>query len=97
MIMINGNNNVADFVIANGAAVMLNGVTITGGSTASNGDGGGIYNSGRLTLSNSTVAGNTANGGDGIIMITDYWLSPTLPSSTIPQAWATIYATTVGA
>ena len=39
--------------------VELIGLTITGGRTY--GDGGGIYNSGTLTLTNSTVSGNTAS------------------------------------
>ncbi|MBR2695034.1 MAG: hypothetical protein IKE69_12585, partial [Thermoguttaceae bacterium] len=39
--------------------VELIGLTITGGWTY--GDGGGIYNSGTLTLTNSTVSGNTAS------------------------------------
>jgi hypothetical protein len=64
-ITINGNNSVADFVIGNGAAVTLNGVTITGGHTSN--DGGGIYNGGMLTVVNSTIAGNAAsNDGGGI-------------------------------
>ncbi len=66
VVTINGNNSVADFVIANGAVVILDGVTITGGQTASNGDGGGIYNNGGiLTLVNSILEGNTATYGGG--------------------------------
>jgi hypothetical protein len=66
VVTINGNNSVADFVIANGAVVILDGVTITGGQTPSNGDGGGIYNNGGiLTLVNSILEGNTATYGGG--------------------------------
>jgi len=66
VVTINGNNSVADFVIANGAVVILDGVTITGGQTASNGDGGGIYNNGGiLTLVNSILEGNRATYGGG--------------------------------
>ena len=66
VVTINGNNSVADFVIANGAVVILDGVTITGGQTASNGNGGGIYNNGGiLTLDNSILEGNTAVYGGG--------------------------------
>ncbi len=65
-ITINGNNSVADFVIA-GAAVKLDGVTITGGHAGLSGDGGGIYNAGGMvTVINSPVEGNTATDGGGI-------------------------------
>jgi CSLREA domain-containing protein len=36
-----------------------------GGSPGGNGEGGGIYNSGTLTLIDSTLVGNRANGGTG--------------------------------
>ena len=65
-VTINGNNSVAAFDIANGAVVILNGVTITGGQSASNGDGGGIFNGGQLTLENSLVTANSAVNGGGI-------------------------------
>ena len=65
-VTINGNNSVAAFDIANGAVVILNGVTITGGQSASNGDGGGIFNDGQLTLENSLVTANSAVNGGGI-------------------------------
>lgn len=40
----------------------LRGLTITGGAAS---DGGGIYNSGTLTVINSIVSGNTAHAGGG--------------------------------
>jgi len=43
--------------------VKLSGVTIRGGSSS---DGGGINNSGRLTVEDSTITGNTAEFGGGI-------------------------------
>jgi CSLREA domain-containing protein len=50
------------FTINSGKTVTISGLTISGGSVfASN--GGGIYNGGTLTLTNSTVSGNTASGG----------------------------------
>ncbi|MBO7725474.1 MAG: hypothetical protein J6S40_03310, partial [Thermoguttaceae bacterium] len=45
----------------------LVGLTITGGNADDNGhNGGGILNEGLLTVTNSTVAGNTAQSGGGI-------------------------------
>ncbi|MBR5415503.1 MAG: hypothetical protein IK105_06160 [Thermoguttaceae bacterium] len=46
--------------------VELIGLTITGGNTVSSyGEGGGICNTGTLTITNSTISGNTASGGGG--------------------------------
>jgi hypothetical protein len=55
------------FQIDNGDSVVINGLTITGGSGGAFGGGGGIYNAGFLTLSNSTVTGNHAFEGGGIL------------------------------
>ncbi|MBN2293419.1 MAG: hypothetical protein JXM70_13400 [Pirellulales bacterium] len=49
--------------IINGVTATIDGVTITGGADNS---GGGIYNSGMLTVANSTISGNSANDGGGI-------------------------------
>lgn len=46
-----------------GIHVTLEGVTIRGGTT-DGGNGGGIYNNGRLTVSDSVVTGNTASDPD---------------------------------
>src|SRR3990170_536776 len=56
------------FHVKSGGAVSISGVTIQNGSTvAIASDGGGIRNDGALTLTNSTVSGNTANfNGGGI-------------------------------
>jgi hypothetical protein len=61
-ITVNGNGHQV-FTIQAGIAVALNGLTITGGVTTA--DGGGIANSGSLTLTNSTVTGNGAGSGGG--------------------------------
>jgi hypothetical protein len=53
------------FQIDGGNTVVINGLTITGGSLGA-ADGGGIYNLGFLTLTNSTVTGNSALHGGGI-------------------------------
>jgi hypothetical protein len=54
------------FQIDTGNKVVINGLTITGGGAGGFNGGGGIYNAGTLTLSNSTVTGNHAFDGGGI-------------------------------
>ena len=49
-----------------GITVNISGVTIRNGGTG--GQGGGIFNVGILTLTNSTVSGNNAAGGGGGIL-----------------------------
>ncbi len=56
----NGSNNTI------GVLVSLSNLTITGGSASGNANGGGIFNSENLTISNSTISQNTANSGGGI-------------------------------
>ncbi len=67
-VTVSGNNMSSVFVIAQTANVTIDGLKVTGGT--SNIGGGGIYNSGTLTITNSTVSNNSdttaANsGGDG--------------------------------
>src|SRR5215469_12831821 len=45
---------------------MLSQVTITGGNAGSAGYGGGVFNTGKLTISLSVISGNTAAAGGGI-------------------------------
>jgi len=54
------------FRVNSGANVTLNDLTITDGNAGA-GDGGGIYNSGILTVTNSTLSANTADLGGGIL------------------------------
>lgn len=64
------------FTIVSGSTVSISGLTVQNGrggrvgSGSINGEGGGIYNSGNLTLTNVVVSSNTAsnlqNGGGGI-------------------------------
>ena len=63
LLTISGANQSRVFQVASGFTASLSGMTITGGNA--NGDGGGIFNGGILTVSNSFVAGNTSqfNGG----------------------------------
>jgi hypothetical protein len=50
--------------VAAGTMAVLRGMTFTGGATESS--GGGVLNSGTLTLMNCTVSGNTANRDGGV-------------------------------
>jgi hypothetical protein len=62
LLTVSGNNASRVFDVASGASAAISGLTITGGTTSSFG-GGGLANSGTVTLSNATVSGNTAVNG----------------------------------
>ncbi len=55
---VSGNNEVRVFQVDSGVTAKLVGLTITGGSADS---GGGIYNAGTLTVTNSTIDNNSAS------------------------------------
>jgi hypothetical protein len=57
---VSGNNAVEDFGIASGATVTLAGITVEDGNAS---QGGGISNSGSLTVTNSAVFTNEMGGG----------------------------------
>jgi CSLREA domain-containing protein len=82
-ITVSGNNADRVFQISSSAHVTISGLTISGGDVTGGigGEGGGIYNEGTLTLSDSTVSGNNALSGGGI----DNWglATLTLNSSTV--------------
>ena len=62
---IDGNRrNFSIFSINTGGNLTISGVTVTGANTS--GSGGAFYNSGTLTVNNSTISGNSANHGAGI-------------------------------
>jgi hypothetical protein len=65
VITVSGNHASRVFDIAGMFHVGIAGLTIANGTTS--GNGGGIYNSGTLTISDSTLSGNSASGsiGDG--------------------------------
>jgi hypothetical protein len=64
---ISGNNSVGVFAINGGITVSISGVTIQNGNAGPSGAGGGISNpQGTLTLTDSTVSGNSARDGGGL-------------------------------
>jgi fibronectin-binding autotransporter adhesin len=64
LLTVSGNNHASQvFVVNNGAAAVLSGLTISQGLASWWGNGGDIDNMGTLTLSGSTVSGSS---GDGI-------------------------------
>jgi hypothetical protein len=67
-VTINANNLSRVFNVDDGTAavktVIIDGLTISGGSTSVN--GGGVLNFENLTIRNSTLSGNTANSGGGL-------------------------------
>ena len=79
------------FTIADGATITLSNLTISGGLTAGTDDGGGILNSGRLTVSRSEVRGNSGYVGGGIRNTDDGSL--TIESSTVSDNTARANAT----
>ncbi|MGI8494556.1 MAG: choice-of-anchor Q domain-containing protein [Pyrinomonadaceae bacterium] len=93
-LLISGNNTSRVFFGNYGANLTINGVTITKGNGATgtnfgfNGNGGGILNNnnGTLTLTNSTVSGNTASNGGGIYNLNG---KTTLTNSTVSGNTAT--------
>ncbi|UCF41623.1 MAG: hypothetical protein JSW43_04655, partial [Gemmatimonadota bacterium] len=64
--IVDGNASDRVFEIQPGIVAEISAVTIQNGYVAWWRDGGGIYNGGNLTLTNSTVSGNTAYWGGGI-------------------------------
>lgn len=59
--------------IAAGQALSLEGVTVTGNSTATYAAGGGVFagNGARLSVTGSTISGNVANLGGGVFLSPD--------------------------
>jgi predicted outer membrane repeat protein len=78
-LQINGNGSVQIFNVAS-TTVFLNSLTIT--NAYSSNSGGGIGNSGILTLNNCTLSGNSASGSGGGIC-NDYGGSATLNQCTL--------------
>jgi hypothetical protein len=66
VVIISGNNAVRVFTVNAGATLNLSGLTIANGRADA---GGGVSNSGTLTVSNSIFFGNSASGNGGGIFI----------------------------
>ncbi len=83
------------FTVPKGADVTISGLTISGGgvNTAAAGEGGGgIFNAGTLTVTDSTITGNVASSGGGI----DNTGTLTVTDSTISDNEATSSAAACG-
>nr|MBA3711323.1 tandem-95 repeat protein [Pyrinomonadaceae bacterium] len=63
-VTVSGGNAVRVFHVAGGAIVGINNLTISHGKSSDN--GGGIFNEGTLTVTNSTISNNSAPFGGGI-------------------------------
>jgi hypothetical protein len=64
LVTVNGASASTVFTLSGGTVAILNNLTIENGT--SGGNGGGISNSGRLTVNESTFTGNSANNGGAI-------------------------------
>ena len=89
---ISGNNatrifNVNDGNNSNQANVTIEGLTLTAGNVTS-GDGGAIFTRENLTVSNSTISGNSARRGGGLYNISG---ALTVTNSTISGNSTTLY------
>ena len=60
---VSGNNAIGVFSVASGVTASISGLSINAGTTP--GNGGGIDNSGLLTLTSDTFSGNSATGSGG--------------------------------
>jgi CSLREA domain-containing protein len=79
----NGTPNFRIFNITSSTAnVAISGLTIANGNVVSVSFGGGIYNTGTLTLTNATISGNSAGFGGGGIY-DDFGSTLTINGSTI--------------
>ena len=65
-ITISGNNATGVFVVDSGVRAVLTGLTVMAGNATF---GGGLFNGGTVTVSNTTFLQNTASEGGGIINV----------------------------
>jgi hypothetical protein len=87
-ISVSGGGMIRVFQIEAGNTVAINGLAITGGMVTGVSAGGGILNYGSLTLTNSTVTGNSATYGGGI---DNSWGTMILSGDTVNNNTSTIY------
>ena len=64
-VTVNGGGNSRVFLVDPKVTASISGMTITGGN-ADGGNGGGLDNSGTLTVSNSVFSSNSATDGGGL-------------------------------
>jgi len=67
-------SNFSVFTIGDGVTASLSGLTVSGGNAT---EGGGLFNSGNVTLTNATIASNSADVGGGIFNDSDGTLALT--------------------
>ncbi|MDR0769804.1 MAG: hypothetical protein LBE75_01195 [Burkholderiales bacterium] len=63
---VSGNNTIRVFTVTTGVIAEFANLIIKDGLLSGSAQGGGIYNAGTLTLTNSTVSGNSTYNGGGI-------------------------------
>jgi hypothetical protein len=81
LLAINGNAASRVFDITSGIDVTISGLTITNGNNPRYPGGGGIFNDGTLTITNSTLSGNSAYFGGGIY--NNYGTTATITNCTL--------------
>ena len=79
-LILNPNHASRGFEIRSQVTANISGLAITNGLVGYSSSGGGIYNAGTLTLSNTTVSLNTAAAGGGIY---NYHGTVTIDNSTL--------------
>ena len=84
---VSGNNASRVFHVGASAIADISGLTITQGSASGSNGGGGIFNEGTLTVSDSTLSNNSAENGGGI----ENWATLTLTGSTLSGNHAVTY------
>ncbi len=67
LLTVSGGNTVQVFFVGSGVTASISNLTIANGNpnNVASGDGGGIRNDGTLTVTNTTLSGNSAGGGGG--------------------------------
>ena len=89
-VTLSGDNAVRVIMVNPGAMLSLNTLTIANGRPQIPGEyGGGIFNYGTLTVSNTVFTGNSANGG-GAIFSLDYEATLSVSNSTFSGNTATV-------
>ena len=89
-VVVSGNNTVRVLYVESTGNLMLNTITVQNGRMTGSGNlGGGIYNAGTVTVTNSTLSGNSADYGGG--GIANYFGTLTVTNSTLSGNSANTY------